>query len=139
MSVAAGAASKTSTLASSTSPAGLESGTSDVAVVVMFVMAVPAAAKATVPSRVSVAVAPLARLAIVHSPVAASYAPAVTPPLLAVAVKPAGSKSVSVTLSASLGPSFVTVMSKVTVSPMSGIALAEASVLTVTRSASGQV
>ena len=139
VSVISGEASRTSTLASSVSPAVSESGISDVAAVVIFVMVVPAAAKSAVPSSVNVAVAPFARLGIVHIPVAASYTPALTVPLLAVAVKPAGRRSVSVVLSASLGPLFVIVISNVTVSPISGVALPEARVLTVTRSASGHV
>ena len=72
VSVIAGEAPSTSTLASSISPAGLESGISDVATVVIFVMVVPAAARSAVPSSVNVAVAPFARLAMLHSPVALS-------------------------------------------------------------------
>ena len=58
-------------------------------------------------------------------------------PLLAVGVKPAGSKSVKLTLVAVSGPLLVTSIVKVTTSPSSGVASPLARVLTVTRSAAG--
>ena len=54
--------------------------------------------------------------------------------MLPVNVIPAGNKSVSETLVAVIGPLLVTVMSKVTVSPSSGVGFPLASVFTVTRS-----
>ena len=56
-------------------------------------------------------------------------------PLAAVGVRPAGNRSVKLTLVASAPPLLVTSIWNVTISPSSGVALPESNVFTVTRSA----
>ena len=96
----------------------------------------PSSPASTLPSRVRVALAPLASDGIVQLP--PENVPAVAVPLLPVAVRPKGNVSLSATFAAASGPLLVTVISKATVSPTDGVALEPAaSVFVVTRSASG--
>ena len=139
VSVMSGVAPFTLTPAVSASPAVILSGRSDTAAVVMLLIDVPAAETSTLPSNVKVALAPFGRLAIVQSPEISLYVPVVTVPLFGIATRPVGRSSVSETFVVLEGPLFVIVISKATTSPISGFGFPEASVLTVTRSASCKI
>ena len=105
-------------------------------IVVMLVIVFPPCPASTVPSNVSVALAPLLSVPMLHAPVAELYEPCEVVPLAAVAVSPLGSRSLSETFVARAAPVLETSIWKVTVSPSSGVASPLASVFTVTKLAS---
>ena len=127
----------TLTAAVSWSPAVSLSAKSDEAAVVVFVIVEPDAATSIKPSRVSVSLSPIASDGIVQAPLTALYVPALTVPLLAVAVKFAGKRSVRETFVVSSGPLLVTTISNETVSPILATEFPDERVFTVSRSAVG--